>query len=113
MKVLITGICGFVGSSLAQWLIECRPGISVCGIANMMRPGTETNRVRLRKLGVTFAHGDIRAASDFDSLPAAEWVIDAAANPSVLAGVQSGFSSRQLFEHNLGGLVNVLEYCKE
>jgi CDP-paratose 2-epimerase len=39
-------------------------------------------------------------------------VIDAAANPSVLAGLQSGFSSRQLFEHNLGSLVNVLEYCK-
>jgi CDP-paratose 2-epimerase len=30
----------------------------------------------------------------------------------VLAGLQSGFSSRQLFEHNLGSLVNVLEYCK-
>jgi CDP-paratose 2-epimerase len=44
---------------------------------------------------------------------AAGWVIDAAANPSVLAGVQgSNGSSRQLFEHNLAGLGNVLEYCK-
>src|SRR5208337_3745439 len=40
------------------------------------------------------------------------WVIDAAANPSVLAGTQSGFSSRQLMEHNLISVVNVLEYCK-
>jgi CDP-paratose 2-epimerase len=47
-----------------------------------------------------------------ETLPAADWVIDAAANPSVLAGLQSSFSSRQLFEHNLGSLVNVLEYCK-
>ena len=46
-------------------------------------------------------HGDIRAASDFEALPAADWVIDAAANPSVLAGIAGGFSSRQLFEHNL------------
>jgi len=30
----------------------------------------------------------------------------------VLAGVQGSASSRQLFEHNLGSLVNVLEYCK-
>ncbi len=43
---------------------------------------------------------------------AVDWVIDAAANPSVLAGTQTGFSSRQLIEHNLGSVVNVLEYCK-
>src|SRR5260370_12221936 len=43
-------------------------------------------------------------------LPATDWAIDA--NPSVSAGLQSGFSSRQLFEHNLTSLVNVLEYCK-
>ncbi len=46
-------------------------------------------------------HGDIRMLSDFESLPAVDWVIDAAANPSVLAGIQTGFTSRQLIEHNL------------
>jgi CDP-paratose 2-epimerase len=112
MKILITGICGFVGSALAECLLERHEGISLCGIDNLMRPGSETNRNRLRNLGVTFVHGDIRATSDFEFLPAADWVIDAAANPSVLAGVHGGFSSRQLFEHNLTGLVNVLEYCK-
>ena len=112
MKLLITGICGFVGSSLAQVLLESRAGISIYGIDNLMRPGSELNRARLRALGVTFVHGDIRMASDFESLPAVDWVIDAAANPSVLAGIQTGFSSRQLIEHNLGSVVNVLEYCK-
>jgi CDP-paratose 2-epimerase len=77
-----------------------------------MRSGSEMNRQRLRQMGVNFIHGDLRAASDFQDLPAADWAIDAAANPSVLAGVQAGFASRQLFEHNLAGLVNVLEYCK-
>lgn len=112
MRILITGICGFVGSSLAECLLERCEGLSLCGIDNLMRPGSETNRSRLRKLGVQFIHGDIRAASDFESLPAADWVIDAAANPSVLAGVREGFSSRQLLEHNLAGVVNVLEHCK-
>jgi CDP-paratose 2-epimerase len=112
MKLLITGICGFVGSSLAERLIEQVEGLSVCGIDNLIRPGSETNRVRLRKLGVTLMHGDIRSASDVDSLPPADWVIDAAANPSVLAGLKIGFSSRQLFEHNLASFGNVLEYCK-
>src|SRR5579864_5925304 len=112
MKVLITGICGFVGSSLVESLLERRENLSICGIDNLARPGSETNRARLRKLGVTFVHGDVRAASDFEGLPAADWVIDAAANPSVLAGLSGAFSSRQLFEHNLSSALNVLEFCK-
>jgi CDP-paratose 2-epimerase len=112
MKLLITGICGFVGSSIAEGLLERRAGISILGVDNLMRPGSEFNVPRLRKLGVTLMRGDVRLASDFESLPAADWVIDAAANPSVLAGTQSGFSSRQLVEHNLASVVNVLEYCK-
>jgi CDP-paratose 2-epimerase len=112
MKLLLTGICGFVGSSLVESLLARHENLSIFGIDNLMRPGSEVNRARLRQLGVIFIHGDIRAASDFENLPSADWVIDAAANPSVLAGVQEGFGSRQLFEHNLAGLVNVLEYCR-
>jgi CDP-paratose 2-epimerase len=112
MKLLITGICGFVGSSLAQSLLELREGISISGIDNLMRPGSELNRARLRKWGVPVTHGDIRLPSDFEALPAVDWVIDAAANPSVLAGTGPSCSSRQLMEHNLISVVNVLEYCK-
>lgn len=50
--------------------------------------------------------------SDVDALAACDWVIDAAANPSVLAGVDGRSSARQLSEHNLGGTLNLLEYCK-
>ena len=112
MKLLITGICGFAGSSLAECLLDRREGLTIYGIDNLMRPGSETNRRKLQKLGVKFSHGDIRAASDFESLPAVDWVIDAAANASVLAGVKGDFSSRQLLEHNLASVVNVLEYSK-
>lgn len=112
MKVLITGICGFVGSSAAESLLQSGSGLSIAGIDNLMRPGSEGNRLRLRKLGISVIHADLRAASDLEGLGPADWVIDAAANPSVLAGIQSGFTSRQLFEHNLAGLINVLEYCK-
>jgi CDP-paratose 2-epimerase len=112
MKVLITGICGFVGSSLAECLLDRNENLTICGIDNLMRPGSELNRERLRKIGVAFLHGDLRASSDFETLPVADWVIDAAAQPSVLAGLQGGCTSRQLFEHNLASQVNVLEYCK-
>ncbi len=39
-------------------------------------------------------------------------MIDAAANPSVLAGVDGKTGSRELMEHNLWGTVNLLEVCK-
>ena len=112
MRILISGICGFVGTTLARAFAERGAGHTVCGLDNFIRPGSEGNREALRRLGVKLFHGDLRAASDLETLPAADWVIDAAANPSVLAGVDGRTSSRQLVEHNLGGTVNLLEYCK-
>jgi CDP-paratose 2-epimerase len=112
MKLLITGVCGFVGSALAEALRDRIEGLSVWGIDNLMRPGAETNRARVRELGVNFIHADIRSASDFETLPEVDWVIDAAANPSVLAGIDGASSSRQLLEHNLASMIHVLEYCK-
>lgn len=112
MKVLITGICGFAGSTLAESLIEHWENIAVCGIDNLVRPGSETNRRRLTSRGIEVFHGDIRMASDFEVLPKVDWVIDAAANPSVLAGINGKGSSRQVLEHNLASLVNVLEFAK-
>jgi CDP-paratose 2-epimerase len=112
MKVLLTGVCGFVGSSVARALLEHDSSLGLIGLDNLIRPGSETNRASLEESGVRFFHGDIRCASDFETIPAVDWVIDAAANPSVLAGVDGKTSSRQLVEHNLAGTVNMLEYCK-
>lgn len=113
MRILITGVCGFVGSALADCLLERVEGLHLTGIDNLIRPGAAINRGRLEKLGVEFIHGDLRSASDLSALPACDWVIDAAANPSVLAGLSGAGSSRRLFEHNLGASGNVLEYCRE
>jgi len=112
MKILITGACGFVGSSIARSLLEHDSALTIFGIDNLIRPGSETNRASLVSQGVKFFYADIRSQSDFETLPAADWIIDAAANPSVLAGIDGKTSSRQLVEHNLGGTINMLEYCK-
>ncbi len=112
MKILITGICGFTGSCLAEALLSLRSGLEIFGIDNLIRPGSQLNREKLRALGVRVHHGDARQASDLETLPKADWVIDAAANPSVLAGVDGKSSSRQLIEHNLVGTIQLLEYCK-
>lgn len=112
MKLLITGVCGFVGSTLARTLAASGRH-QLFGCDNFIRPGSESNRAELKQAGVKLFHGDLRAASDLETLPAVDWVIDAAANPSVLAGVDGKTSSRQLVEHNLSGTVNMLEFCKQ
>lgn len=113
MRILITGVCGFVGNTLARAFAESGRGYTLYGFDNFIRPGSESNRTALRRSGVKLFHGDLRSASDLESLPAVDWVIDAAANPSVLAGVDGKTSSRQLVEHNLSGTINMLEFCKQ
>jgi CDP-paratose 2-epimerase len=112
MNLAITGICGFVGSELALHLSQRFAGARIAGIDNFSRPGSETTRRRLKTAGIVVKHGDIRCASDLEALASADWVIDAAAQPSVLAGVDGRISSRQTVEHNLAGTLNVLEFCK-
>lgn len=113
MKLLITGVCGFVGSTLARAFAANGSRHEIIGFDNFIRPGSESNRAELKQLGVRLFHGDLRAASDLETLPAVDFVIDAAANPSVLAGVDGKTSSRQLVEHNLSGTINMLEFCKQ
>jgi CDP-paratose 2-epimerase len=112
MKLLLAGACGFVGSTLARaWADAARP-YRITGVDSFTRPGSETNRLDLTRRGVRVLHADVRSAADCEALPAADFVVDAAANPSVLAGVDGGVSSRQLLEHNLLGTINLLEYCR-
>jgi CDP-paratose 2-epimerase len=112
MKILISGVCGFVGSTLAEALLDENSADEIVGFDNLSRAGSHLNVDRLRKRGVDVRYADVRSPSDIDSFPAVDWIIDAAANPSVLAGIDGTTSSRQLVEHNLYGTVNLLELAK-
>ena len=112
MKILITGTCGFAGTSIAKSLLQSHSNLQIFGLDNFSRKGSELNISELTNLGIGLIRGDIRAQSDIDDLPKVDWVVDCAANPSVLAGLDGNSSSRQLMEHNLIGTINLLEYCK-
>ena len=94
MKILITGICGFAGSSIAKTLLKHHSNLQIFGLDNFSRKGSELNTSQLSDLGIVLIRGDIRSQSDTDGLPVVDWVIDCAANPSVLAGLDGQSSSR-------------------
>jgi CDP-paratose 2-epimerase len=111
MKILVAGGCGFVGAAICRRFLAARSGLAITVVDSLRRRGSDVNIGDLETRGVRVIHGDIRVASDIDSLGPFDWVIDAAAEPSVLAGTAAGGRTgrRQLVDHNLTGTVNLLE----
>lgn len=113
MRILITGICGFAGSTIARRLLESTADLTIVGLDNFCRAGSRLNIDPLHQLGIKTIEGDIRYPKDIAQVGAVDWILDAAANPSVLAGIDGKSTSRELVDHNLGGTINLLEHCRE
>ena len=109
--ILITGGAGFVGSSLGIRLKGQYPEYQVIAFDNLKRRGSELNLTRLREAGVSFIHGDIRNYEDFDALPEIDAIIEASAEPSVLAGVDG--NPDYVVNTNLLGTANCLKFARK
>ncbi len=111
MRIVITGGAGFVGSSLALAFRAKHPKAEIFAFDNLKRRGSELNLERFRKHDITFAHGDVRQPEDLAALPGNfDLVIDASAEPSVLAGLDG--SPAYLIGTNLTGTINCLELAR-
>jgi CDP-paratose 2-epimerase len=109
LKILITGDCGFLGSTLALYLREREH--DVVAIDNLVRRGSESNIERLQERRVAFVHGDVRCVEDFAALPKGiELICDASAQPLVVSGY-----TNPMFDltNNTQGVIHVLEFARE
>ncbi len=108
-KILITGGCGFVGSNLAIYLKNDFPKLEITCFDNLKRRGSELNIQRLKENEITFIHGDVRNIEDFNEVGEIDLLIEAAAEPSVLSGIDS--PPNYVLDTNLSGTINCLNFA--
>jgi CDP-paratose 2-epimerase len=110
-SIIITGGAGFVGSNLALQLKAKYPAYSVICLDNLKRRGSELNLPGLKAADISFFHADIRNKEDLEEINHADVIIDASAEPSVMAGITSPIE--QVVNNNLTGTINCLELARK
>jgi CDP-paratose 2-epimerase len=110
VRVLVTGGAGFVGANLSLALAERHADWELVAFDNLRRRGSEINIPRFREAGIEFLHGDIREPADLDETGAPDAIIECSAEPSVMAGLDSG--ADYVVKTNLLGAHHCLELAR-
>ena len=112
-KIFITGICGFVGSSLASFFHQ--KNYKVCGIDNLSRSGSFKNFLKLKKSGIQILKKDLSSNSYLNKFfikkNSFDIIIHCAAFTSVLDGTNE-ITTKQLYENNILSTLGALEIAK-
>lgn len=109
MKLVITGGAGFVGSNIAIQLKQKYPSYTITVFDNLKRRGSELNLADFKANNIHFVHGDIRNIEDLEQLGDFDAMIEASAEPSVMAGLHGSPSG--IINNNLIGAINCMEAC--
>lgn len=100
-----------MGSNLALRLKECYVDTEVVALDNLRRRGAELALARLSAGGVRYLHGDVRIPGDLKAAGDVDLILDCAAEPSVLAGLDG--SPEYVVDSNLGGTLHCLELARQ
>lgn len=109
MKIVVTGGAGFVGSTLCIQLKTKYPEYEIVAFDNLKRRGSELNLADFQKLNIAFIHGDIRNNEDLVALGEFDVLVEASAEPSVTAGLDS--DPTYVINNNLYGSINCFNAC--
>ncbi|MCF6131461.1 NAD-dependent epimerase/dehydratase family protein [Flavobacterium wongokense] len=109
MKIVVTGGAGFVGSTLCLQLKAKYPSYEIVAFDNLKRRGSELNLADFQKQGIPFFHGDIRNNEDLSALGNFDVLVEASAEPSVTAGLDS--DPTYVINNNLYGSINCFNAC--
>jgi CDP-paratose 2-epimerase len=109
MKIVVTGGAGFVGSTLCLQLKAKYPSYEIVAFDNLKRRGSELNLADFQKQGIPFFHGDIRNNEDLLALGNFDVLVEASAEPSVTAGLDS--DPTYVINNNLYGSINCFNAC--
>ena len=111
-KIFITGICGFVGASLANYFLSL--GYKVYGIDNLSRKGTKKNFKLLKNCGVTIYKKDLSKLKILKALNKKKFqaLIHCAALTSVLDGTNKN-TTDFLYKNNFLSTLHSLNFCKQ
>jgi UDP-glucuronate 4-epimerase len=111
LKVLVTGVAGFIGMHCAQRLLA--RGDEVVGVDNLSPYySVELKRDRLKQLAIRFFENDIADASSLENIFASERP-DAVLHLAAQAGVRYSLENPASYvQANLVGFANLLECCR-
>ncbi len=109
-KVLITGITGFVGSHLADYILENHPAVKILGLARWRSPKDNIRHILDR---ITLLHGDLMDSYSLNAILSEhkpDVIFHLAAQSYVVFSFVSPITT---LETNIIGTANLLEAVKE
>lgn len=115
-RILITGSAGFIGSNLADYLLD--KGITVLGIDNFdpfYDRATKENNIKkaLKNAGFQFREGDIRDTNFIDKC-LGDFQPDVVVHLAAKAGVRPSLADPgSYFDVNVMGTLNILELMRK
>lgn len=111
MNIVITGGCGFIGSSLCFYLKKKIKNVKIISIDNLSKPYSRFNLNKLKKIGIKNYKINISNKKLINKINfKSNIIIDCSAEPAVETSREK---SSDVLNSNLVGTINILEKCRK